>query len=88
MIRSAFLGKQSDYYNYDQGDLPQFQFQTPWKPMRMDEKREIATLIVPSVPSYSAFLLQCDFDPPRLLSGFELADQVEVGVVGHRYSGA
>ena len=56
--------------------------------MRMDEKKVIATLIVLSAPSYSAFVPQCDFDPPCLRSGSELADQVVVEVVDHRYSGA
>ena len=36
MIRSASLGKLFDDYSYDQGDLPQFHFQTPLKPRRMD----------------------------------------------------
>ena len=53
--------------------------------MRMDEKKVTAKLIVPSALACLVFAPQCDYDPPRLLSGFELAHQVVVEVVGHRY---
>ena len=56
--------------------------------MRMDEKKVIAKLVVLSAPAYLVFVPQCDYDPLRLRSGFELADQVVVEVVDHRYSGA
>ena len=87
MIRSASLGKLFDDYSYDQGDLPQIHFQTPLIPMMMDEKKVTAKLIVPSILACLVLAPQCDYDPPRPLSSFELAHQVVVEEVGHRYLG-
>ena len=55
--------------------------------MRMDEKKVTAKLVVPSALACLVFAPQCDYDPPRPLSGFELVHQVVVEKVGHRYLG-